>query len=53
MNFGWESEEEKLVRSIKINPRKKMEWLQEMHDMLLATATRERRKIFWKLRGMK
>ena len=48
--FGWESEEEKLSRSMKISPKKKMEWLQQMHDFLLATATPERKRIFWKLR---
>jgi len=53
MNFGWESEEEKLSRYIKISPKKKMEWLQAMHDFLLTTATPERRKIFWKFRGIK
>ncbi len=53
MNFGWESEEEKLLRYMKISPKKKMEWLQKMHDFLLATATPARRKIFWKLRGIK
>ena len=53
MNFGWESEEEKILRYMKISPKKKMEWLQKMHDFLLTTATPERRKIFWKLRGIK
>ncbi|MDP2929935.1 MAG: hypothetical protein Q8O01_07770 [Candidatus Omnitrophota bacterium] len=53
MNFGWDTEEEKLLRHMKIPPKKKMEWLQKMHDLLLATATSERKKIFWKLRGIK
>ena len=53
MNFGWESEEGKLLRYMKISPKRKMEWLQKMHDFLLATATPERRKIFWKMRGIK
>jgi len=53
MNFGWESDEEKLSRYIKISPRKKLEWLQKMHDLTLAMATPERVKIFWKLRGIK
>ena len=53
MNFGWESEDEKMLRYMKIPARKKLEWLKEMHDFLLATATPRRRKIFWKLRGIK
>ena len=53
MNFGWESEEEKLLRYMKIPVKKKMEWLQAMHDFTLAMATPERKKIFWKLRGIK
>ena len=53
MNFGWETEKERILRYIKVSPKKKMEWLKEMHDFLLATATPQRRKIFWKLRGIK
>jgi len=53
MNFRWETEKEKLLRSMKVSPQKKMEWLNEMHDFLLSTATPKRKKIFWKLRGIK
>ena len=53
MKFGWESEKEKIRRSMRIPPKKKMEWLQAMHDLLLATADRKRREIFRKLRGIK
>jgi len=53
MNPGWENEEEKILRYMKIPPKKKMEWLQKMHDLLLATATPKRRKIFWRSRGIK
>jgi len=53
MNFGWESDEEKILRYMKISPKKKLEWLQAMHDFLLVTATPKRRKIFWGLRGIK
>lgn len=34
--FGWETEEERLKRFMKIPPRKKMEWLYEMHQFLLS-----------------
>lgn len=53
MNFGWESEEEKMLRYMKVSPRRKLELLQKMHEFLLATATPKRKKIFWKLRGIK
>ena len=53
MKFGWESEEDKITRYMKVPPKKKLEWLQAMHNMLLAIASPERRKIFWKLRGVK
>jgi len=52
-SLGWESEKEKLLRSIKVSPIKKLEWLQKMHEFMLSTATPERKKIFWKLRGIK
>jgi hypothetical protein len=53
MKFGWKSEEEKILRYMKVPPKKKLEWLQKMHEFLLATATPKRRKIFWRLRGIK
>ncbi|MBN1527404.1 MAG: hypothetical protein JW919_07480 [Candidatus Omnitrophica bacterium] len=53
MKFGWETDKEKIERSIKVPPKKKMEWLQAVHEMLLAVATPGRRNIFWKLRGIK
>ena len=53
MNFGWESEEEKIVRYMRNTPKNKLEWLQKMHKLLLSTTTPERKKVFWKLRGIK
>ena len=53
MNFGWESEEEKLSRHMKIPAKKKMEWLQKMHEFTLAFGSPERKKMFWKQRGIK
>lgn len=52
MNFGWASEEERILRYIRIPAKKKLEWLQKMHDFLVTTATPERKKIFWKLRNI-
>jgi len=51
--WGWDIDEERLMRYLRIPAIKKLEWLQEMHDFLLATATPRRKKIFWKLRGIK
>lgn len=53
MNFGWESEDEKLSRYMKIPAKKKLEWLQAMHEFTLVMASPERKKMFWKLRGIK
>ena len=53
MNFGWESEQDKLLRYMKIPAKKKMEWLQKIHEFTLAAASPERKKMFWKLRGIK
>jgi hypothetical protein len=30
--FGWESKEERLLKQIRISPRKKLEWLWEMNE---------------------
>lgn len=51
MIFKWESEEEKLKRSMRIPARKKLEWLNQMHEfMRLAYSSKKQRDIFWKLR---
>ena len=42
MIFEWESEEERLLRFMKISPKKKLEWLREMNEFL-AQATSKRR----------
>jgi len=53
MNFGWETQEEKLMRYMKISAKKKLEWLWKMHEFTLAAATKKRRAIFWKLREVR
>jgi hypothetical protein len=32
--FEWETEEERLLRLMKIPPKKKLEWLRRMNDFL-------------------
>ena len=50
MIFKWESEEARLLRFMKIPPKKKLEWLQQMHEFTLKFLSKERKKNFWKLR---
>jgi len=50
MNFGWERDEERLLRFMKIPAKKKLEWLRQMHDFMRLAYTKKQRDIFWKLR---
>lgn len=50
MNFGWESQEERLLRFMRISPKKKMEWLYEMHEFLRKGLTKKTLEIHNKLR---
>ncbi len=53
MIFKWESEEERLLRSMKIPPQKKLEWLREIHDLILKHASKREKLIRQKLREMR
>ena len=50
MIFKWESETDRLLRFMKISPRKKLEWLQQMHEFTLKFYSKKMKKDFWKLR---
>lgn len=50
MFFGWESEDDRLLRFMKIPPKKKLEWLREMHEFLARRTSRKQRLIREKLR---
>lgn len=50
MIFKWETEEERLLRFMKISPKKKMEWLAQMHEFILKASTKRDRLLRWKLR---
>lgn len=52
MIFKWESEEERLKQFMKIQPKKKMEWLREMQEFTLKYTTKRERKLRQKLREM-
>ncbi len=34
MIFKWESEEERLLRFMKVSPKKKLEWLRQMNEFI-------------------
>ena len=52
MIFKWERSEERLLRMMKIPPKKKLEWLREMHLFVLKASSKRDRLIRWKLRNI-
>lgn len=50
MIFEWETEEERLLRFMKIPPKKKLEWLRQMHEFMVKCSSKRTRLIRWKLR---
>lgn len=50
MILKWESEEERLLRFMKIPPKKKLEWLRQMNDFLAQHSSKRQKKIRQKLR---
>lgn len=53
MTFRQEDEENKLLRFMKISPKKKMEWLYQMHELMRLAYSKKQREIFWKLREVR
>lgn len=53
MKFEWESQESKLLRSMSISPKQKLEWLNEMHNFILKISSEEDIKLRWKLRELR
>jgi hypothetical protein len=53
MIFEWETEEEQLKRHMKIPAKKKLEWLQQMHELVVRSSSKRMMKIRWKLREMR
>ena len=45
MIFKWETEKERLLRLIKIPPKKKLEWLREMHEFVAKFASKHKKTI--------
>ena len=46
----WESQRERLLKFMGIAPKKKLEWLQEMHDFLRKALTKKEKRVYYKLR---
>lgn len=53
MKFGWESDDERLKRYMKISPLKKLKWLEEMRKFMLSTTPKHKRKLRFELREMR
>lgn len=43
--FKWESDEKKILRGMKIPPKRKMEWLQEMNEFTRKASSKKLMKI--------
>ena len=52
INFEWESDEERLKRWMKIPPKKKLEWLEQIRELTLKSASKRDRKLRQKLREL-
>jgi len=50
MIFKWETEDRRLKKFMKISPQKKLEWLQQMHEFMLKTSSKQVRRTRMKLR---
>ena len=53
MAFEWETEEERLTRFMKIPPKKKLEWLRQIHEFTVRCSSKRTMLIRWKLRRMR
>jgi len=53
MIFEWETEEERLLRFLKIPPKKKLEWLSQMNEFVAKCSSRRRKLIRLKLRKIR
>ena len=50
MNFKWENEEERLLKLMKIPPKKKLEWLRQMNEFIVKCSSKRSKLLRWKLR---
>lgn len=52
MMFDWESMEERLLRFMKISPKKKLEWFRQMNEFNAKFLLKKTQKIQQRLRDM-
>ena len=52
MIFKWEKDTDRLLRYMKIPPKKKLEWLRQMHEFIVKSSSKRDKLIRWKLRGI-
>lgn len=50
MIFKWESEEERLLKFMKISPKKKLEWIRQMNEFIDKFSSKRTKIIRRKLR---
>jgi hypothetical protein len=53
MIFKWETEEERLLRFIRIAPKKKLEWLRQMNEFILKCSSKRTMSIRRQLREIR
>lgn len=51
MIFKWETENERILKHMRIPPKKKLEWLYEMNQLISKTSLKRYRQIRKKLRA--
>lgn len=50
MIFEWETQEERLLKFMKIPPKKKLEWLRQMNEFIVKISSKRDKLMRWKLR---
>ena len=50
LDFDWEDEKAKFLIYMKIPPKKKLEWLRQMHEFTVKTSSKKMLALRWKLR---
>lgn len=53
MIFKWETEEERLLRFMKISPKKKLEWLWQMNEFITKASSKRDMLLRRKLREIR
>jgi len=52
MIFKWETEKERLSKFMQISPKKKLEWLRQMHEFIVKSSSKRNKQIRRKLRDV-